>query len=83
MSAAGIEAARLSFDGAELLKHVDLAGSKCNSAVVALQALFLKQQLAVEKPDIGSSNGLDLTSGTCSRGQLRVENGRAALDAQC
>jgi hypothetical protein len=45
--AAGIEAARRSFDATELLKRAELAGSKRNSTVAALQVIFLTQQLAI------------------------------------
>jgi hypothetical protein len=51
-----MEAARRSFDGTELLKRADLAGSKLNSAVAALQVIFLTQQFAVGKPTIGASS---------------------------
>jgi hypothetical protein len=56
----GIEAARRSFDGTELLKRADLVGSKRNSAVAALQLMFLAQQLVVAKPNIGSSSESNL-----------------------
>src|SRR5215831_6793304 len=39
---AGIEAARRSFDGAELLKHADLADQNA-TAVAALQVIFVTQ----------------------------------------
>jgi hypothetical protein len=40
-------------DGTELLKRADLPGSKRNSAVAALQVIFLTQQLAVGGPTTG------------------------------
>jgi len=54
-SAAGIEVPRRSFNDTELLKRADLAGSKRNSAVAALQVIFLTQQLAVGKRTSGAS----------------------------
>ena len=48
--AAGIKPARRSFDGNELLKHADLAGSKRNSAVATLHVVFLTQQPPWETP---------------------------------
>jgi hypothetical protein len=56
-----------------------LAGSKRNSAVAALQVIFLTQQLDVGNPTIGSSTGLKLTLGTRSVGRLRVLSGRSDL----